>query len=184
MNHSRTILTAAAVLAAALASGGPVAGQAVAAPDIKAAYLYNFAQFVEWPAAVLPPGAPLVLCIIEDTAVVDALVQTMKGRTVGGHGLTAVPLKTGAPLPTCHVLYVAGPDLKRALAVIETVKGSSVLTVSDAEHFARTGGMVELFLDKGRMRFAVNVDALERGRIRLSSRVLALATIVRDGRSQ
>ena len=62
----------------------------------------------------------------------------------------------------------------------ETVKGVFVFTVSDAARFAQTGGMVELFVENGRMRFAVNVDALERAHVRLSSRVLALAKIVRD----
>ena len=112
--------------------------------------------------------------------VADALELTIKGRTVEGHGLTVKRLKAGAPLPVCHVLYLAGPDLKRALEVVVTVNELFVFTVSDAPRFAQTGGMVELFLDNGRMRFAVNLDALQRARIILSSRVLVLARIVRD----
>ena len=84
-------------------------------------------------------------------------------------------------MPTCHVLYLAGGDLKRSTEVVGTLKGVFVLTVSDTARFAQTGGMVELFVEDGRMRFAVNVDALQRARVRLSSRVLTLAKIVRDG---
>jgi hypothetical protein len=135
----KTTLSAAAALLAMVVSGVPAAGQPVAAPGLKAAYLYNFAQFVEWPAAVVPDGASLVLCIVNDRAVADVLAQMVKGRTVGGHDLTIIQLATSAPLPTCHVLYLAGLDLKRTLDVVEAVKGSFVFTVSDAEHFRGPG---------------------------------------------
>jgi hypothetical protein len=99
---------------------------------------------------------------------------------VDGHGLTVRHVKPDTPLPTCHVLYLTGSDRKRALDIVGNLEDELVLTVSDAAGFARTGGMVELFIEEGRMRFAVNVDALERAHVRLSSRVLALAKIVRD----
>ena len=169
-------------MAAGLA--GSAAAQSLSAPEIKGGFLFNFAQFVEWPAEAVPAGDPLALCVVDDAAVSDALEQTIKGRTVAGHRLAVRRLKTGAPLPTCHVLYVAGSDLKRALDVVETVQGAVVLTVGDAARFAQTGGMVELFLEGGRMRFAVNVDALQRARVRLSSRVLGLARIVKDVKDQ
>jgi hypothetical protein len=169
-----------AVVTAVLLTPWPVAAQSLPAPALKAAYLFNFAQFLEWPANALPAGAPLALCVVNDGAVADALESTVRGRAVQGHGLTVGHLKAGAPLPTCHVLYLSGFDLKTSLDVISTLKDVPVLTVSDAARFARTGGMVELFIEDGRMRFAVNVDALSRGRVRLSSQVLGLARIVRD----
>jgi hypothetical protein len=160
------------------------AGQSLAAPELRAAYLFNFTQFIDWPAETVPPGTALTLCIVNDDRVADAVDHTIKGRTVGGHTLTVRRLKPNTPLPTCHVLYLAGADLKRSLAFVETVKGVFVLTVSDAKRFADSGGMVELFVENGHMRFAVNVDALQRARIRLSSRVLELAKIVRDAKPQ
>lgn len=170
----------AAVLAFAALNGGSAEAQAVSAPELKAAYLFNFAQFVEWPADVMPAGATLTLCVDNDGNVADALERTINGRTVEGRGLAVRRLRAGAPLPTCHVLYLGGSDLKRSLDVIRTIKDVGVFTVSDAARFAQTGGAVELFFEDGRMRIAVNVDALERARVRLSSRVLALAKIVRD----
>lgn len=157
--------------------------QSLSAPALRAAYLYNFAQFVEWPAGAMPADASLVLCVVDDGAVADVLERTTRGRTVEGHDLVVRRLKAGALLPACHVLYVAGSDLKRSLALVSPVKGL-VLTVSDAPGFAKAGGMVELFLEDGRMRFAVNVDALQRARVKLSSRVLTLAKIVRDDKAQ
>jgi hypothetical protein len=174
----------AAVLTAIAFTGVPVVAQLVSAPGIKAAYLFNFAQFVEWPADVVPAAAPLGVCIVNDAAVATALEQTIKGRTVGGRAVTVIRLATGATLPACHVIYLTGPDQKYLADVIGALNGRLVLTVSDASRFARTGGMVELYLEGGRMKIAVNVDALQRGKVRLSSRVLQLATIVRDAPSQ
>jgi hypothetical protein len=171
---------AALLLTAVVLTGWPSAAQSVSAPQLKAALLFNFAQFVEWPAELVPPGAPLGLCVVDDDAVARALEQTIKGRNVEGRELTVRRLKPAAPLPPCHVLYLGGPASTRSMDLIGTVKGVAVLTVSDAVGFASTGGMVELFLENGRVRFAVNVDALQRARVRLSSRVLILAKIVKD----
>jgi hypothetical protein len=169
-----------AVLIAIFLIGVRAATQSVSAPGLKAAYLFNFTKFVEWPTDVVPEGTPLALCIVSDEAVADALEQTIKGQTVQGRGLVVRRLGADAPLPTCHVLYLAGSDQKRWLDSTRMLDGRLVLTVSDAARFAQTGGMVELSLERGRMQIAVNTDALQRAKVRLSSRVLALATIVRD----
>jgi hypothetical protein len=165
-------------------TGVPAAAQSVSAPGLKAAYLFNFAQFVEWPADAVPTGAPLALCIVNDGAVASALEQTVKGRNVLGHALIVIRLAPVATLPTCHVIYLGGSDQKYSIDILEALNGRLVLTVSDVPRFARFGGMVELFLEGGRMRIAVNTDALQRGKVRLSSRVLQLATIVKDVPSQ
>jgi hypothetical protein len=158
---------------------GPAAAQTVSAPGLKAAYLFNFARFVQWPADAIPAGAPLVLCIVNDRAVAAALQETTRGRSVQGHALTVQRIEAIGPLPACHILFISASE-KRRTDIIETVQGKLMLTVSDADRFARTGGMVELFLEDGLMKIAVNVDALLRGNIRLSSRVLAMAVIVKD----
>ena len=176
----RTSHVISGVLVASVLLGGRPGAQSVAAAELKAAYLLNFAQFVEWPALAAPAGTPLALCVVDDNAVGDALERTVKGRTASGRGLTVRQLNSGATFPKCHVLYLTGLDLHRSLDAVETAKSLFVLTVSDAARFAQTGGIVELFTENSRMRFAVNVDALQRARIRLSSRLLTLAKIVRD----
>jgi len=174
-----------AILAAVLAAAS-VTTQSVSAPALKAAYLLNFARFVEWPADTVPAGAPLALCIVNDDAVASALEQAIDGRVVDGHALSIVRLPAGAALPICHVLYLAvsTSNAKQSLDVIAALNDRFVLTVSDSPRFAQTGGMVELFLEQGRLRIVVNVDALQRAKVRLSSRVLTLATIVRDNPAQ
>jgi hypothetical protein len=177
LNPNRARRLAAAVVTALALSGGSAASQSLAAPELKAAFLFNFAQFVEWPADA---EDSLALCVVNDGAVAEALEQTVKGRTAGSRNLTVRYLKAGVPLPTCHVLYVGDADLKQSLDTIALVKGVFVLTVGNAAHFAEGGGMVELFVEGDRMRFAVNTDALQRAQVRMSSRVLALAKIVKD----
>ena len=173
----------AAILAAIILIGESAAAQSLAAPDLKAAFLFNFTQFVEWPVAAVPAGSSLALCTVNDDAVADALERIVKGRNVFGHDLTIRRLAAGTPTTECHVLYLGGGDLKRLPNPVETSNGAFVLTVSDSARFAQKGGMVEFFLEDGHMRFAVNVDALQRAQVRLSSRVLGLAKIVKDAKS-
>jgi hypothetical protein len=175
----RTSALAGAVLVAFVLLLGGVGAQSVTAAELKAAYLFNFAQFVEWPALAAPAGTPLALCVVQDNG-----ERTVKGRTASGRGLTVKLLNPGATFPTCHVLYLTGANLQRSLDGIETAKSLFVLTVSDTARFAQTGGIVELFTEDSRMRFAVNVDALQRAQIRLSSRLLTLAKIVHDAKER
>jgi hypothetical protein len=172
------------LLALVLALGvtDPVAAPAETAsePAIKAAYLYHFAKFAEWPAAALPPGAPIVMCVTDDTRVAKALEDATTGRDAGGHALVVRKVELDGPVRTCHVLYANGLDNRRAGELIETLRGAPVLSVSDFDTFAQLGGIAHLFVEQGRMRFAVNVDATTRNKLRLSSRLLSLAVIVKD----
>ena len=168
------------VLAFVAVTGGSPVGQSVLAPELKAAYLFNFARFVTWPADVMPTGAALVLCVADDGPVADALEPMIKGRTVEGHDLTVRRLKAGTIWPTCHVLYLGRVNREAALDGLRAVTTVGVFTVSAAAGFAEFGGIAELFLEGGRMRIAVNVDALQRAQVQLSSRVLGLAKIVKD----
>ena len=148
----------AAVLTALVLAGVSAATRSVSAPGLKTGYLFNFTTLVEWPASVAPAGVPLSLCVVNDSAVADVLAKTIKGHSVDGHGLIVRHVKPNAPLPTCHVLYLAGPDPKRALDIVGSLDDVLVLTVSDAAGFAKAGGIVELFVEESRMRFAVNVE--------------------------
>jgi hypothetical protein len=110
----------------------------------------------------------------------DALTRYIGHHPTAAGRAVAVQEATPDPLPDCHVLYIDSryrtPD---GVAPGSPVQGP-VLTVSDRRHFAASGGMVELFVEDGRLRFAVNVDAARRAGLHLSSRLLSLATIVRE----
>ena len=183
-NPTTLTVSLVAVVTATALTAGSTSAQAVTGSELKAAYLFNFVRFMEWSSDPVPPGTNVALCVVNDALVAAALERTVRGRTVQGHALSVRTLNPGAPLPICQLLYLAGATLQQSLDAIAPVKDSVVLTVSDAERFAYMGGMVELFVETGRIRFTVNTDALRRGRVVLSSRVLTLAKIVTDGQTK
>ena len=173
---------AAGSLAVAIfASSATLASQAVTQPALKAAFLFNFAKFVEWPAEATAPSG-LTLCVLDDTAVEDALGQLVNGGPVNGRAVTLVKGARNRPLRGCHLLYVGDSDPGRIAATLDELKGAPVLTVGDGDAFPRGGGVIGLFVEDGRMRFAINPDAAQRAGLRLSSQLLNLARIVKEGR--
>lgn len=152
--------------------------QNASAPALKAAFILNFAKFTEWPA--LDDGT-LVVCVASDEPVATALqdlrsTATLDSRTVK---IRLLPSSDHA-LNGCQIVFIGSQNPRLASALLEEAARGAILTVSDAARFAEWGGMIELFIEKDRMRFAVNVDAVTRSKLRLSSRVLGLAKIVRD----
>jgi hypothetical protein len=160
-----------AVIAVAAASA-----QSAAAPELKAAYLFNFAKFSTWPG--LPDDSPLVLCLVGDQQVTSALTSLVRGQRVDGRSLEVSKLTAGARARSCQLLFVSASELAAAGALLESARTLPILTVSDSEGFSRSGGMIELFAEGGRMRFAVNLDAVQQARVRMSSQLLAIAKIV------
>jgi hypothetical protein len=155
--------------------------QTATEPALKAAFIYNFAKFTEWPQDSLRPGAPLVLCVAEDRPVERALEDATRDRQVDGHPLVAKEIDLSGPIGSCHVLYFdAAVDRKRATTAVDRLKGVRTLTVSDLDRFAESGGCASLFVEGGRMRFAVNLDAVQRAGLHLSSRLLTVAKIVKE----
>lgn len=154
--------------------------QTATAPALKAAFLYNFAKFSEWPADALAPGQRLAMCVVGDAAVADALGQTIKGHAIGDHELTVTVLKVEESASGCHLLYVSASEIKRSARLLLGARGASVFTVSDAHKFAESGGVAQLIVEDDRMRFAINIASAQRGRLTISSKLLSLATIVKD----
>jgi YfiR/HmsC-like len=169
-----------AVLLLALASNPPGVAQSLPTPVLKAVFLYNFTKFTEWPADALTPAAPLELCVADDPDVAEALTSLAKGHTLGDHPLTVRRVKPDGALRGCHVLYASGLDRRGCLALLATVIGWPMLTITDNQEFAELGGHVTFFLEHDRIRFSINVGATRRARVTVSSRLLALAKIVSD----
>jgi hypothetical protein len=164
-----------------LAAPGAALAQDVTGVALRAAFIYNFVRFTDWPPDVLPPGAAISACVLGDDEVAEALERTVKGREVTGRSISVSTIRQGAPLPVCHLLYAAseaGAGVGDALAAVQ---GAPVLTVSDGREFTRIGGMIQLVIDAGKMRFSINLEAARRARLQLSSRLLALADLVTSG---
>jgi hypothetical protein len=160
-----------------------VAAQTATAPALKAAYLLKFIPFTEWPAVSLAPGGAIALCVVNDRAVADELTVLAKGRLVEGHTLVvSTPKADAAALASCHLLFASGLDAKGSAALIASVAGRPVLTVSDMENFAERGGVVRFFIERGTVQFAINREAAKRAGLGLRHQLLRLAKIVKDQR--
>lgn len=174
----RRLLPALAAVSILTVAPPALQSQTAAAAELKAAFLLNFARFTTWPG--LPANAPLAICVLGDDRVFDALEKTVRGRTVEGRGLSAIRAPAGADAKACQVLFVSAPAVAAARSTLASASGRPVLTVSDSDRFAQSMGMIELYARDARMQFAINVEAVERANLQISSRLLALATIVRD----
>jgi len=154
--------------------------QDVTEQALKAALVYNFAKFTEWPEDALRTAASFTACALGDEAA-DALARTVKDRRLLGKDINVLRIKVGGPVRSCHLLYVSGVPAAQTAALIAAVRGAPVLTISDDDDFARLGGIAYVFVENGRMRFDVNLDVARRSRLQLSSKMLALAAHVLDG---
>jgi hypothetical protein len=175
------IALAATVMSAtgiAAGSGADVASDV----DVKAALIFNFAKFAEWPA--LPSGFPIVACIVGDDAIAATFANTVRGQNISGHKLDVRRPQESAAWRPCHLLFIADAETRRSAAALSGIKTLPILTVSDGKGFAEANGIIELFVEGGRMRFAINVDAAERAGLHLSSRLLGVAKIVRSAHGQ
>ncbi len=144
---------------------------------MRAAFLYNFAKFTEWPGDT---AGALTLCVLDDGAVEVALTELVGTSLINGRTVTVSRGASGTRLRTCHVLYIGETNTPRVAAILDELQEVPVLTVSNGDEFVRTGGMIGLFIEEGRMRFAINPDAAQRAGVRLSSRLLQLAKIHKD----
>ena len=167
-------------LAVAVIAGVPAPGvaQPIAASTLKAAFMLNFLKFTEWPAR--EPGLPIVACVSGSDSVAEAMVRTTSGQSIDGRAIQVTRIEANGAVRDCQLLFVGGREPRRLAAILEEAGRFAVLTVSDVEESSMNGLMVELFRENGRMRFAINIDTMGRSPVRISSRLLALAKIVRD----
>lgn len=145
---------------------------------VMAAFLYRFVKFVEWPP--LASAEPITFCIIGDAPLANAVTQTVRGQQVDGHPFRVEAVGGDESLRSCQVIFLSKTDAGRADTVMDGLHRVPVLTVSDGKDFARSNGIIEFFVNDGRVRFAINIDAANRAGLRLSSKLLGLARIVRD----
>lgn len=151
--------------------------------QVKAAFLYNFAKFVDWPAnAFQNDQAPVVLCLYGKDPFGTELDDTIRGKTFGGRGFVVRRLRTSKGLTGCHIAFVGdsqGDQLRDVLSILDS---SSVLSVGEDPHFADQGGDIQFVMEDGKIRFLINVDSVNRAGFKMSSKLLALAKVVHDPR--
>lgn len=162
-----------ALFSAAAATADPPSEAAV-----KAAFVYNFAKFVEWPETTSTKGA-MTLCVAGTRPELATSLAELEKKLVQGRALAVKNNVIAADLDTCQVLYIG--DDARTLA--GQARGrAGLLTVSDMPGFARSGGMIGLFTEGERVRFEINPRSAEAAGLKVSSQLMKLARVVEDQR--
>lgn len=170
----RALVCAAGLVGSAIA---PVQAQTSSASEaqVKAAFLYNFAAFTEWPELA---GDTLVVGVVGDEAAADEVARTISGKTVADRVVAARRVDSPAEAGTVHILFITAGSGREDGLIPRPEGGPRPLIVGEEEGFASNGGMVNFYLEQGRVRFEVNVDAVEGAGLRMSSRLLRLARLV------
>lgn len=146
--------------------------------DVKAAFIYNFTKFVEWPDSALAADAPLHLCMLGRDDI-GARLRLLHGREAQGHPLHVRALESATDHKGCHVIYVAKSAEGLLPQLMQQIESAPVLTVSDSKGFVRKGGMIELFVESSRVQFSINTLPAQTTGLKISARMLQLARVAR-----
>ena len=151
-----------------------------AAPEyqVKAAFLFNFAKFVDWPAGVLTRNTSVNVCVLGDDPFGPILNRTVEGKTVHDRPIRVARLTDMADVSRCHVLFISASERRELPRLLPGLAGRSVLTVGETSTFVQDGGMIGFTTDEDRVRFEINNEAAERAGLHISSQLLKLATRV------
>ena len=152
-------------------------GNAPSEYQVKAAFLFNFGKFVEWPAgAYTNATAPLVIGVYGGNPFHHDLEQLVAGKQIGGHPVAVRQINDLPALNQCHVVFLNTPDPHQAAEILAALGHAPVLTVTEnLVHFQTSKFMVNFVLEHGRIRFEINQDAARSGRLKISSKLLTLA---------
>jgi hypothetical protein len=178
--HFHVTIVVVAAFYAVVGSAQPAATE----DQVKAAYLMNFARFVEWPASVLAPAAPLEIVVIGNTPLGGILDQALRGKSANGHPIRVRHLAWNENPGGAHVVFISAEQEEHLIPILRTLANRSVLTVSDIERFSLRGGIIEFILVGDRLRFDINRAPATAARLTISSKLLSVARAVREGSSR
>lgn len=147
--------------------------------DVKAVYLYNFGRFVEWPANIAAKSDSFKVCVLGQDPFGPALDTALAGETIGGKSVAARRISTPQEAASCQILFMSAAEDSQLNKIMEALGNGAVLTVSDIPQFSRRGGMIQFVLEGKNVRFEVNLTAVQRAGLTLSSELLKVATTVR-----
>jgi len=167
-------------IVACLLAPPPASAQDVTEPSLKAALVFNFARFTEWPDDVLPPESSFEACVFGPSPVGDALSRTAKDHLLAGHRVTVTRIARDGTFRSCHLLYVSSATNEDVARIAAAAKGIPVLTIVDIEGVTVVGGIARVYVENGKLRFDLDQGLAKRSRLQLSSRLLSLASHVHD----
>jgi hypothetical protein len=155
-------------------------GRAQPAPpseyELKAAFIFNFARFIEWPPkAFSSPTAPFIIGILGQNPFHNDLQKTIGAKTVDQHRLVILELNSPSSATNCHIVFISTSETARLTPILQGLKGASVLTVGEMDRFTESGGMINFVQEGTKIRFQINNEAAIRAGLKISSKLLSLA---------
>jgi hypothetical protein len=146
---------------------------------VKAAFLYNFAKFVDWPAQVFKSSTdPIVIGVLGKNPFGDALVAETAGKTLGGRAFEVREVSDARQVLACQILFVSSSERKRLAMLFSQIGGPGILTVGETDNFTAEGGVVNFKIEDGTIRLQINIEAARRQQLHISAKLLSLAEIV------
>ena len=155
--------------------------QSMESPEyqVKAVFLFNFAQFVEWPASAFPDAkSPIVIGVLGTDPFGSYLDEIIQGEQIEGHPLEIQRFENVSQIKSCHILFIHQSIVPRLYYVLKDLKVRNILTVSDGNNFTKQGGMVRFFTENNKIKLRINLEAVKEADITISSKLLRLAEIV------
>jgi hypothetical protein len=150
--------------------------------EIKATFLFNFAQFVEWPAESFPDaGAPFVIGVLGEDPFGAILDEVVRGEATRNHPFVVTRFRRAEDISACHILFVSTSEAASYQSVFEALQGRPILTVGDGDGFASHGGMVRFITENKHVRLRINLGAARAARLTISSQLLRAAEVVGSG---
>ncbi len=176
------ILCALLMLVAAWIAETPVSGAEEPLPEyqVKAAFLINFPKYVDWPAeAFAETNSPIIIAVPGETKVTEEIEKVIAGRTVNGRKIVLKRLASGEEPGVCQILFISATEQQRSPNLLARLKDASVLTVGESNDFLEQGGIINLARRDQKIAMEVNLTAAEKARIKVSSKLLAVAGVVK-----
>jgi YfiR/HmsC-like len=165
----------------ALLSSRPTAAQTVraSAADVQAVFLFNFAQFVEWPPqAFADLQSPLVIGILGKDPFGSTLEKTVSGESIRGRSFRVDHYRRVDEVKDCQILFISRSESKRLESILAELKDRPILTVTNSDDADRIGGIIRFVLDESKIRLSIDLEAAQAARLTFSSKLLRSAAIV------
>ena len=151
--------------------------------QVKAAFIYNFAKFVQWPSNTFASSnEPMAICVLGQNPFGHSLEDTVAGRAIEGRSLVVRHISIVNQAAGCQILFISSAENKRPLPILAEVKTPGILTIGESDASAADSVVINFKLEGGKVRFEINLEAAEREKLRISSRLLSLAHIVESNR--
>lgn len=148
--------------------------------EIKAAYIYNFINYIDWPENAFPaPGGTITIGVVGDSPF-NAALNVLNGKQVKGRSLVLKQINDPKDLDQCQIVFISSSEKARLPELLGKLKDSRVLTVSEIDGFAQQGGIINFISEHNKVRFEINPDAARRLGLNISSELLKLAKLVKS----